>query len=253
MRSLKSGQALVEVWPDAGSLTTRAAELFTETARLCVTERDSFSVALSGGSTPRALYQLLAGEAYAPLTPWDKTHVFWSDERPVPPSSAESNYRMAFDALLSRVPVPPGQIHRMRAESEPERAARDYSQLLREKLDGNPPRFDLMLLGMGEDGHTASLFPHSSAILDVDNFVSAPYVEKLKAQRLTLTFPVINEAAKVIFLVVGESKAETLRIVLEEEVSGMNYPAQLVSPTDGELIWLVDEAAAERLSLGKKS
>jgi 6-phosphogluconolactonase len=253
MRSLKAGKASVEVWPDADSLTVRAAELFTETALRSVTEHDSFSVALSGGSTPRALYEMLAGEAYAPRTPWAKTHVFWSDERCVPPSSGESNYRMAFDAMLARVPIPPEQIYRMRGEDEPEQAARDYSQLLREKLNGNPPRFDLVLLGMGEDGHTASLFPNSPALLDTEHLVSAPYVEKLKSHRLTLTPAVINAAASVIFLAAGEKKAETLRIVLEEEGRGREYPAQLVSPTLGELLWLVDEAAAERLSLLKKS
>ncbi|HEX8746335.1 MAG TPA: 6-phosphogluconolactonase [Pyrinomonadaceae bacterium] len=253
MRIIKAGGASVEVWPDAESLNGRAAELFTETARRCVEIEGSFKVALSGGSTPRSLYELLASEAYARRTPWAETYVFWSDERCVPPTSVESNYRMAFNALLWRVPVPPGQVHRIRGEDDPDKAARDYSRVLREKLDGNPPRFDLILLGLGEDCHTASLFPNSSAILDVDNYVSAPYVEKLKARRLTLTFPVINESAGVIFLVSGESKAEALRVVLEEEVSGMDYPAQLVSPTGGELIWLIDEAAAERLSPSKKS
>lgn len=249
MRRLKSGKSLVEVWPNAHALTMRAAELFTETARQSVAERDSFKVALAGSSTPRALYELLAGEIHAPRMPWKETHVFWGDERCVPPSSDESNYQMANEAMLARVPVPFAQIHRMRGEIEPQQAARDYNQLLRATFEENPPRFDLILLGLGEDCHTASLFPHSTAILDVDNFVSAPYVEKLKAHRLTMTFPVINQADSVIFLVAGESKADALRVVLEEEVSGMNYPAQLVSPTRGQLLWLVDEAAAGRLSL----
>jgi 6-phosphogluconolactonase len=231
----------------------RAVRLFIETARQSVEERDSFKVALAGGSTPRALYSLLGEEIYASRVPWEKAQVFWGDERCVPPSSDESNYRMAFDALLSRVPIPPGQIHRMRGEDEPEQAARDYGQLLLEKLHENPPRFDLILLGMGEDGHTASLFPDSPALLDTVHPVAAPYVEKLKSHRLTLTLPVINAAASIIFLVTGEQKAETLRIVLEEEGRGREYPAQLVSPTRGELLWLLDEAAASRLSLRKKS
>lgn len=239
----------MEVWPDAHALTTRAAELFAETARQRVAECDSFKVALSGGSTPRALYELLAGEIYAPRTPWEETQVFWSDERCVPPTSDESNYQMAHEAMLARVPIPPGQIHRMRGEDEPEEAARSYARLLEEKFDEKRPRFDLILLGMGEDGHTASLFPHSTALLDVDHLVAAPYIEKLKAHRLTLTLPVVNAAASVIFLAAGENKAETLRIVLEGEVQGQEYPAQLVSPERGELVWLVDEAAARRLTL----
>lgn len=249
MRRLSRGKSQVEVWPNAHALAMRAAELFMETARQSVMERDSFKVALAGGSTPLALYNLLAGELYAPRLPWKETHVFWGDERCVPPASDESNYHMAHEAMLARMPVPYDQIHRMRGEIEPEEAAREYALLLEEKFYERPPRFDLILLGMGEDGHTASLFPHSSAILDVDKFVSATYVEKLKAHRLTLTFPVINAAASVLFLVAGESKAEMLRVVLEEEVSGMDYPAQLVSPTHGSLVWLVDEGAANRLTL----
>ncbi|HKS28603.1 MAG TPA: 6-phosphogluconolactonase [Pyrinomonadaceae bacterium] len=248
MRRLKIGKSQIEVWPNAHVIALRAAELFVETAMQSVEERDSFKVALSGGSTPRALYGLLTRGSFLSSMPWEKTQVFWSDERCVPPTSEESNYRMAFDAMLRHVPVRPEQVHRMRGEDEPDEAARSYSQLLREKFDESPPRFDLILLGLGEDCHTASLFPHSPAILDADNLVSAPYVEKLKAHRLTLTFPVINEAASVIFLVAGESKADALSIVLEEEVSGMDYPAQLVSPTQGNLLWLVDEAAAARLT-----
>jgi 6-phosphogluconolactonase len=140
----------------------------------------------------------------------------------------------------------------MRGEDEPERAAYDYSQLLREKVDGNPPRFDLILLGMGEDGHTASLFPDSTALLDAEHLVAATYVEKLKSHRLTLTTTVINAAARVIFLATGEKKAETLRVVLEEEGRGREYPAQLVSPERGELLWLVDERAASGLSPRKR-
>lgn len=248
MKRLRAGRSRIEVWPNSHALIMRAAELFTETARQSVAERDSFKVALAGGSTPHALYNLLAGEIYAPRMPWAETHVFWGDERCVPPSSDESNYRMAHEAMLARVPVPFAQIHRMRGEIEPAEAAREYTRLLEENFEG-PPRFDLILLGMGEDAHTASLFPRSAALLDTEHLVAAPYVEKLKAYRLTLTLRVINAAASVIFLVAGENKAEALRAVLEEEGRGQDYPAQLVSPARGELLWLVDEAAAERLSL----
>jgi 6-phosphogluconolactonase len=248
MRRLRAGKAHVEVWPDVRELATRAAELFAETARQAVEEYDSFKVALAGGSTPRALYELLAGEIYAPSIPWEEVQVFWGDERCVAPSSDESNYRMAYEAMLSRVPVPVEQIHRMRGEDEPEEAARSYALLLQEKL-GNPPRFDLILLGMGEDGHTASLFPGSHALDDTSHLVAAPFVEKLKAHRLTMTLATINAARNVTFLVAGEAKAETLRSVLEGDGEPRVYPSQLVEPANGELIWLVDEAAAKHLTL----
>lgn len=248
MRRLRLGNAHVEVWADAPLLITRAAELFTETARQAVSARGRFMVALSGGSTPRALYELLAGEVYAPRVPWALTHLFWSDERCVPPTSEESNYRMAHEALLARVPVPAEQIHRMRGEDEPQRAALDYARILEEEFDETPPRFDLILLGMGEDGHTASLFPDSTALDDAEHLVVAPFVEKFKAHRLTMTFRTINAGRSVMFLVSGKAKAETLRAVLEGEREGRRYPAQLVQPASGELAWLIDEAAAKSLS-----
>jgi 6-phosphogluconolactonase len=249
MKRLRAGKAHVEVWPEQRALITRAAELFAETARQAIAWRDKFTVALSGGSTPRALYELLAGETYAPRIPWEQTHIFWSDERCVPPTSDESNYRMAYEAMLARVPVPAEQVHRMRGEDDdPDEAARDYEKILQEKLE-NPPQLDLILLGMGEDGHTASLFPGSTALDETEHLVAAPFVEKLKAHRLTMTFRTINAARSVTFLVAGEAKAETLRAVLEGERDPHRYPSQLVEPAGGELVWLVDEAAAKRLSL----
>lgn len=248
MRRFREGQAHVEVWQDVGALSGRAAELFAETARQAAHTRGKFTVTLAGGSTPRALYELLAGDTYAARVPWESVHVFWSDERCVPPTSDESNYRMAYEALLERVGVPAGQIHRMRGEDEPHKAARDYAVALEKEFGQSVPRFDLILLGMGEDGHTASLFPGSDALDDVEHLVVAPFVEKLKAHRLTLTFRVINAAASVIFLVAGEAKAETLREVLKGEGESGELPAQRVRPLNGELVWLVDEGAARRLS-----
>lgn len=249
VKRLRLGGAHVEVWRDASLVATRAAELFTETARQSVASEGRFTVALSGGSTPRALYELLAGDVYAPRTPWDASHIFWSDERSVPPESDESNYHLAYEAMLSRLPVPASQIHRMRGEDEPHRAAMDYERILVEEFDETPPRFDLILLGMGEDGHTASLFPGSSALAESERLVAAPFVEKLNAHRLTMTLRTINAASSVIFMVAGEAKANALRAVLEEERSedGL-YPAQMVRPVRGELIWLVDERAASLLS-----
>lgn len=249
MRRLRAGKAHLEVWPNAHALIMRAAELYAETARQAVEWRGSFKVALAGGSTPRSLYEHLAGELYAPQIPWEETHFFWGDERCVPPSSDESNYRMAYEAMVARVPVPPTQIHRMRGEDEPVEAARAYAGILAKEFEENPPRFDLVLLGMGEDGHTASLFPGSQALDDAGQLVAAPYVAKLKAHRLTLTFRTINAARTVMFLVSGEAKAEVLSRVLEGERDARRYPSQGVEPEAGELVWLVDEAAAKSLSL----
>jgi 6-phosphogluconolactonase len=249
MRRLRAGGAHVEVWADADALITRAAELFAETARQSVAARDRFTVALAGGSTPRALYELLAGEAYAPRIPWGETHVFWGDERCVPPASNESNYGMAHEAMLARVPVPAEQIHRLRGEDEPEQAARDYEKILGATFDESPPRFDLILLGMGADGHTASLFPDSAALGETERLIAAPYITGLKAHRLTMTPRLINAARSVTFLVAGEAKAASLSAVLEGESDPRRYPAQLVEPASGELVWLVDEAAAGGLSL----
>lgn len=249
MRRARYSHAHVEVWPDATSLMERAAELFAETARQAVAARSRFTVALSGGSTPRALYELLAAEPYVTRTPWEATEIFWSDERCVPPTSDESNYRMAYEALLARVAVPEERVHRMRGEDEPQVAARAYARILEEKLDESPPRLDLILLGMGEDGHTASLFPGSTALSDTEHLVVAPFVEKFKAHRLTMTLGTINAARNVTFIVSGEAKAETLRAVLEDERGAHPLPSKLVEPSGGELVWLVDEAAAKKLSL----
>jgi 6-phosphogluconolactonase len=249
MKRLRFGTAHLEVWEDARAIAARAAGLLTETSRQSVAARGRFTLALSGGSTPRALYELLAGELYAPRIPWGETHIFWSDERCVPPTQEESNYRMAHEAMLARVPVPPEQIHRMRGELEPEQAALEYEKILAEGFGETPPRFDLILLGMGEDGHTASLFPDSAALSDTARLVAAPFVEKFKAHRLTLTLRTINAARTTIFLVSGAGKAETLRAVLEGEKGAQPYPSQLVSPASGELVWLVDEAAAKGLSV----
>jgi 6-phosphogluconolactonase len=176
-------------------------------------------------------------------------HVFWGDERCVPPDSDESNYRMAHEAMLARVPVPVEQIHRMRGEEDPRQAALAYEKMLEERLDENRPQLDLVLLGMGEDGHTASLFPGSSALDDTGHLVAAPFVEKLKAHRLTMTFRAINAARSVMFLVAGEAKADALRAVLEGERDPHHYPAQGVEPAGGELVWLVDEPAAKHLTI----
>ncbi|HYL79732.1 MAG TPA: 6-phosphogluconolactonase, partial [Candidatus Acidoferrum sp.] len=213
-----------------------------------------FTVALSGGSTPKALFRLLAGEgdgSFRGRVPWNRAQVFWGDERHVPPDHPDSNYRMTYDTLLSRVPVPPENIHRIRTEDpDADKVAESYERTLRSVFrlaEGQLPRFDLVLLGMGPDGHTASLFPGTPALHERKRLVVGQWVEKLQTHRITLTPPVLNNAALVVFLVSGAEKAETLRAVLLGEYQPERFPAQLVRPTGGRLLWLVDRAAARGL------
>lgn len=213
-------------------------------------------MALSGGSTPRNLYALLANDrALRVAVPWEKTHFFWGDERHVPPDHADSNYRMAHEAMLSKVPVPPANVHRIQGEQwDAGQAAEAYERTLREYFRiaaGQFPCFDLVLLGMGPDGHTASLFPGTTALREQVHLVTANWVEKFNAYRITLTPPVLNRAACVLFLVSGEEKAETLRAVLQGEEQPDRFPAQLIHPTGGSLVWLVDRAAARLLPTRK--
>jgi 6-phosphogluconolactonase len=228
-----------------------AAEEVVHAANQAVTERGRFSVALSGGSTPRNLYNLLATNARTSL-PWDRMFFFWSDERHVPPTDPESNYRMADEAMLSKIPVPAGNVFRVPAENpDAAAAAAAYEETLRRFFSLQPgqlPCFDLILLGMGPDGHTASLFPETPALQEDSRLVVANWVEKLKASRITFTLPVINAASSVAFLVSGADKAPALHAVLEGDAPGEQYPAKLVRPSDGKLIWLVDRAAASQLT-----
>lgn len=235
--------------PDA--VADEAARRWLALAEETVEQRGKFMVALSGGSTPRALYERLAHPPYQEGAPWAQTHVFWGDERTVPPGHEDSNYRMAHQTLLSRVAVPLNNIHRPHGDKDPGEAATDYEQVLRLAFNlrrDELPRFDLILLGMGDDGHTASLFPGNPALEMEDRLFVATYVPQHETHRLTLTLPAINAARRVIFLVVGEGKAETLRRVLEGESDPSEFPARLVQPDDGQLTWLLDEAAASRLA-----
>lgn len=245
------GSRSVRVYEDATALARAAADLFAAAARAAVAQRGRFFVALSGGSTPRTLYQLLAAPPYRDQVDWSRTFVFWGDERCVPPDHPDSNYRMAREALLFHVPIPTSQVFRMPGEmADPAAAAALYEQSVRRAFalaPGEWPRFDLVLLGLGPDGHTASLFPHTSALGVTDRLVVANRVEKLGTTRITLTAPVINSAAVVVFLVAGADKAEPLAAVLEGPRRPDDLPAQLIAPAHGELLWLVDRAAAAQL------
>jgi 6-phosphogluconolactonase len=238
---------------DADALAREAASEFSRRAQVCVAERGRFTVTLSGGSTPRRLYALLADPA-APFRdgiPWSRVHFFWGDERHVPPDDPKSNFRMVRQALLSRVPVPLENVHRIEAERPDAADAADAyeRELMRffALTPGQVPRFDLVLLGMGPDGHTASLFPGSSALEVRDRLVVAAWVPKLHSDRITLTLPVFNNAAAVAFLVSGADKAATLRAALDPNGPG-GLPCQRIRPVDGDLLWLVDRAAARGLS-----
>jgi 6-phosphogluconolactonase len=247
-----SGDPDREVLPNAQGLQGRAAELFSRLAAEAVRERGSFSVALSGGSTPRGLYALLAREPFRAAIPWASCRFFWGDERHVPPDHPESNYRMARESLLSKVPVPESNVHRVPAElPDAGQAAERYEEVLRESFalePGQPPRFDLVLLGLGPDGHTASLFPGTAALAEKRRLVVANRVEKLKTERITMTYPVLNNAANVVFVVSGRDKAEAVRGVLEENAGADPLPAALVRPARGELLWLLDAEAASLLA-----
>jgi 6-phosphogluconolactonase len=228
-----------------------AAEEVIRTATSAIAQRGRFTIALSGGSTPKNLYTLIAANASATL-PWDQMFFFWGDERHVGPDDPDSNYRMARESLLSKVPVPAANIFRIPTENPDAAAAADaYEQTVRKFFavaPGEFPRFDLILLGMGPDGHTASLFPETAALRETSRLIVANWVEKLKTSRITLTLPVLNAARCVAFLVSGTDKATVLHEVLEGDAPGEKYPSKLVQPSDGKLIWFVDRAAASDLS-----
>jgi 6-phosphogluconolactonase len=215
--------------------------------------RGRFSVALSGGSTPAGVYRLLAEEPFADRIPWSDVHIFWGDERCVPPNDPGSNYRLAQEALLSRVPIPADNIHRIRGEVDPSTAARVYDAALQDFFCGPRSRFDLVLLGLGTDGHTASLFPGSSALEETEQLAEAVVgaYEGRPAQRVTLTLPAINSAREALFLVSGAAKAGIVRAVLEG--SEPDLPARRVRLTAGRLTWLLDADAAAHLAGGAVS
>jgi 6-phosphogluconolactonase len=235
---------------DADELAHKAAEQFIALANDAVTRSGRFTVALSGGSTPRALYSLLASADYRGQINWRCVHLFWGDERCVPPDHTESNYRMVHEALLSKIQMPPENIHRMTGEKEPRLAASEYADELRRFFQLSPgqlPRFDLILLGLGEDGHTASLFPGTDALRDKEHLVATAYVERLKAHRLTITLPVINAGAQVSFLVSGESKSAIVRALLGPDPDTTQYPAGKVVPANGKLVWFITQDAGSGL------
>jgi len=242
------------VLEDAAALSYKAAEIFVRCISETLSRKPQFSIALSGGSTPKTLFSLLAEDrSFKNNIPWEKLHFFWGDERHVPPEDAQSNFRMAHEILLSKINVRTENIHRMGTEQpDAGKVAEAYEQEIQKFFhitQGQVPVIDFNLLGIGTDGHTASLFPGTEALNEKRRLVAANWVEKLQSHRLTMTAPLLNNAATVVFLVSGQGKADILHQILEGAYQPDLLPAQLIRPTGGRLIWLVDQAAASRLTV----
>ena len=243
----------VELFANGMEIARRAAADVVRSAGDAVAARGAFTIALSGGSTPKVLYALLAEHPSLRNTlPWDKMKVFFGDERHVGPGHADSNFQMATDAMLSKVPLRPDQVHRIKGEyPDTAQAAAEYEEVIRREFGlqaGAFPRFDLILLGMGSEGHTLSLFPGTKALNETQRIVTSNWVGKLCADRVTLTAPAANNAANVIFMITGADKACALKSVLEGPLEPEQLPAQMIQPANGNVSWLVDQAAGSLLS-----
>ncbi len=240
------------VSPTPAEVAQAAAHLFASAALAAVDKRGLARIAISGGTTPKAMFALLADPAqpFVKQVPWPKLDLYWVDERCVPPMHPDSNYRMTNETLLSKVPLAPEQVHRMEGELDPSVAAARYEAVIRNsfRLEGaETPTFDLILLGMGDDGHTASLFPHTEALNDLTDIVTANHVPQKDTWRITLTWPVINQGREVAFLIEGAAKAQVLHDVLLGAYQPDTYPSQIIRPASGKLTFLLDAAAASQL------
>ena len=251
-----AAQREIRILKDGAAIARRAAEIFVEAAQSAVARSGSFTVALAGGSTPKILYSLLATDpGLRAKLPWDKMQLFFGDERHVGPDDSQSNYKMACDTMIGKAPIKPEQVHRMKGElPDADQAARQYQQELQKHFqlkDGQLPRFDLVLVGMGDEGHCLSLFPGTKALHPAaGRTVVSNWVGKLFAQRITITAPVASNAAMILFTVTGKEKSLALKAVLEGPYEPEQLPSQLLQPTDGKLVWLVDQAAGAMLSNG---
>ncbi len=238
----------VHILPTPEEAAREAAKLVVNLASECVEVRGRFTIALAGGSTPRLLYQTLALSPFAENAPWDCWHLFWGDERCVPPDHPDSNYRMAREALLDSVPVPEDQVHRIRGEMPPGAGAEQYESLMRRQFDTDLPAFDLVLLGVGEDGHTASLFPGTDALENAQQLVMANWVPHLQVHRVTFTLPLINAARVVVFLATDRSKADAIGRIITPAFGSSPLPAGRVRPASGAAHWFLTTAAASQIT-----
>ena len=239
----------LKVSDNINELSTKAADWITEYINEVLQQRERFTIALSGGSTPKNLYRLLASEPYISRIDWSKIHCFWGDERYVPFDDDKNNAKMAFENLLNHVPVLPEHIHIMRTDIEPDAPARTYEKILHNYFDNTENSFDLVLLGLGDDAHTLSLFPGQPIIHEKKKWVDSFYLAKQNMHRITMTAPIVNKSARIVFLVTGADKAEPLYRILYGQHEPELYPAQLIQPYNGKTYWFVDRAAAAELQL----
>jgi len=240
---------MINVYKDYEGVSQAAAEIFVNAAEQAIFNVGRFNVALSGGNTPHRLYEILSVPPFRDQVTWRAVDIFWGDERCVPMDDPRSNFRMARETLLDRVPLPKENIHVMRGDLPPVEAAMQYETELRNYFSGQPPVIDLVLLGLGDNAHTASLFPHTSVVNEKERWVADVYIPEQDMYRLTLTAPFINQADQVVFLVSGADKAHALQNVLEGAYQPHNYPAQLIHPNGTHPIWLVDKAACHKLNV----
>jgi 6-phosphogluconolactonase len=238
---------LVHEFKTVDELSLAVAEWMTGYISKVLEKQDRFTIALSGGSTPQKLHKVLASDAFKKKIDWSRMHVFWGDERAVPFEDERNNAKMAYDTLLNEVPVPASQIHVMRTDIDPEQSAKEYESLLKNYFSISSKTFDLVLLGMGDDGHTLSLFPGTEIIHEQSAWVKSFYLAAQSMYRISLTAPVVNHASAVLFLATGSKKAGVLKEVLKGSYNPDTYPSQIIQPTSGQLHWFVDEAAASAL------
>ncbi|GJQ58149.1 MAG: 6-phosphogluconolactonase [Candidatus Scalindua sp. AMX11] len=240
----------IRIFPDKRELVLATAEKIVDSIPEAIRKRGVCNIALAGGSTPRDLYALLATEPYKNRICWADVSLFWGDERTVSPDDPESNYRMVRQTLLDHIDIPEKNVHRIRGEAEPREAASEYEKLLCRHFNEELPRFDFVLLGLGDDGHTASLFPGTEVIDEYDQLVAAVFVPKFATWRVTLTLPVLNGAREIIFLVSGESKSDMVKRIMGSHKPDKELPATLVIPQSGKTSWMFDAEAASLLDEG---
>lgn len=239
---------MITIYNNVEDLGVAVAELFLKKACLAVAERGRFIVSLAGGQTPRRIYEILGKPPYSKKIPWQKVHIFWGDERYVPPDDIRSNQLMARKAFLDHVPIPQEQIYPILCKASLKQAVEEYEQVIESTFLQEKPQFDFIFLGLGSDGHTASLFPNTSVLNERDHLVGHVYVPEQDSHRVTLTAPLINQGRTIVFLVTGENKAEIVREVLEGPIDCRKLPSQMIAPQQGDLYWFMDRNASKLLS-----
>ncbi len=233
----------IHAYPNKDKLVTATTERVINEIRQAIQERGLCNMALAGGNTPREIYSKLAESIYQDRVDWNRLHLFWGDERMVPPEHQDSNFKMVKETLLDHVRIPDGNVHRIRGEVAPEQAAREYAELLHNRFKSDSPRFDIILLGIGEDGHTASLFPGTDAVEECGKHATAVFVPRLDTWRVTLTFPVLNAAREILFLASGRSKSDIVQCIISIKQPAKEFPASMVNPVNGTLHWMLDSEA----------